>query len=124
MAILTFLVEDSLTIRENLIPALQDLGSAEIVAVAETEDEAKDWLGAHAEGWDLAVVDMFLREGNGIGVVVVCQNRQKHQRVAVLTNYATDSIRERCLNAGANAVFDKSTQLEEFFDYCQQDHSL
>ncbi|MET0334490.1 MAG: response regulator, partial [Rhizobacter sp.] len=69
------------------------------------------------------VVDMLLREGNGIGVVVVCQNRQKHQRVAVLTNYATDSIRQLCLKAGADAVFDKSTQLEEFFDYCQQNHT-
>jgi two-component system OmpR family response regulator len=123
MAMLTFLVEDSLTIRQNLIPALEDLGGAEIVAVAETEDEAKEWLGSHAEGWDLAVVDMFLREGNGIGVVAVCRNRQEHQRVAVLTNYATETIRQRCLNAGADAVFDKSTQLEEFFDYCQQNHS-
>jgi CheY-like chemotaxis protein len=120
MAMLTFLVEDNLTIRENLIPALEDLGGAQIVAIAETEDEAKDWLGAHAGDWDLAVVDMFLKEGNGIGVVVVCQNRQKHQRVAVLTNYATDAIRQRCLKAGADAVFDKSTQLEEFFDYCQK----
>lgn len=120
---LTFLVEDSLTIRENLIPALEDLGDAHVVEIAESEDDAKDWLGAHAGDWDLAVVDMFLREGNGIGVVVVCQNRQKHQRVAVLTNYAADAIRQRCLEAGADAVFDKSTQLEEFFDYCQKSHS-
>jgi CheY-like chemotaxis protein len=122
MAMLTFLVEDSLTIRDNLIPALEDLGGAEIVAIAETEDEAKYWLGAHAGGWDLAVVDMFLREGNGIGVIAVCQNRRKHQRVAVLTNYATETVRQRCLEAGADAVFDKSTQLEEFFDYCRQNH--
>jgi CheY-like chemotaxis protein len=120
---LTFLVEDNPTIRENLIPALEDLGGAEIVAIAETEKEAKDWLSSHTGGWDLAVVDMFLREGSGMGVVAVCRNRRTHQRVAVLTNYATDTIRQRCLTAGADAVFDKSTQLEEFFDYCQKNSS-
>jgi DNA-binding NarL/FixJ family response regulator len=120
MPLLTFLVEDNVTIRENLIPALEDLGGAQIVAIAESEREAADWLGAHASGWDLAVVDMFLKEGSGLGVVAVCRDRKSHQRVAVLTNYATSAIRQRCLSAGANAVFDKSTQLDEFFDYCQQ----
>ncbi len=41
-----------------------------------------------------------------------------HQRVVVLSNYATPAMRERCTELGANAVFDKSSELEEFLAYC------
>ena len=119
MSILTFLVEDNPTIRQHLIPALEDLAGAEVVGLAETEDEAAHWLRLHPQGWDLAVVDMFLKKGSGIGVLVVCRDRPAHQRVAVLTNYATDDMRRRCMKLGADAIFDKSTELDEFFMYCQ-----
>ena len=115
-----FLVEDNEQIREHLIPALADLGSASVLAVAQTEDEAVNWLARHKGQWDLAVVDLFLAQGSGLGVVRWCRGRDRHQRVAVLTNYPTDSMREACIDAGADAFFDKSTQLEEFFDFCLQ----
>ena len=118
-SILTFVVEDSPTIRRNLIPALEDLAGAEVVGLAETEDEAVHWLRLHPQGWDLAVIDMFLKTGSGIGVLEVYQNRHAHQRVAVLTNYATDDMQQRCMKLGADAIFDKSTELDEFFLYCQ-----
>lgn len=122
MALITFLVEDNSTIRENLIPALADLADAPVVGVAETEAEAVKWLHAHRDVWHLAVVDLFLREGSGLGVLQrVCQNRQPHQRVVVLTNYTQPDIRQRCLDMGADAVFDKSNELDAFLDYCAQD---
>lgn len=122
MALITFLVEDNSTIRENLIPALADLADAPVVGVAETEAEAVKWLHAHRDVWHLAVVDLFLREGSGLGVLQrACQNRQPHQRVVVLTNYTQPDIRQRCLDMGADAVFDKSNELDAFLDYCAQD---
>jgi hypothetical protein len=36
----------------------------------------------------------------------------------VLTNYATPQLRERCINLGANRVFDKSDEFEPFLQYC------
>ena len=113
-----FLVEDNARIRDNLIPALADLGSASVMATADSEAEAIGWLARHKGQWDLAVVDFFLKEGTGLGVVDWCNGRMSNQRVLVLTNFATDATRQACLDAGADAVFDKSTQLEEFFDYC------
>ncbi|WP_038218014.1 response regulator [Xenophilus azovorans] len=121
MPLLTFLVEDNPTIRDNLIPTLADLADAPVVGVAETESEATAWLRAHADTWHLAVVDLFLREGSGLGVLGACARRQPHQRVVVLTNYATPDIRARCLELGADAVFDKSNELDDFFDYCAHD---
>lgn len=120
MSLITFLVEDNPTIRDNLIPAMEDLVNASIVGFAETESEAARWLRTHADEWHLAVVDLFLKEGSGLGVLASCRDRDARQRVVVLTNYATADIRERCLKLGANAVFDKSNELDAFLDYCNQ----
>ncbi|RZL94929.1 MAG: response regulator [Variovorax sp.] len=113
-----FLVEDNSLIRENLIPALVDLVSARVLATAESEDEAIAWLAKHKGQWDLAVVDLFLKQGNGLGVVQWCNGREAGQRVVVLTNYPMPEARIACKDAGADRVFDKSTELDEFFEYC------
>ena len=118
MALAVFLVEDNPLIRENLIPAMAELGSASVMATAESQEEAIGWLAEHKGQWDLAVVDFFLKQGTGLDVVKWCNGREPRQRVVVLTNYATKATRRSCLDAGANAVFDKSTDLDEFFGYC------
>lgn len=64
----TYIVEDNATIRENLIGTLEELASVEPVGFAETEDEGKVWLKERAGQWDLAIVDLFLRQGSGLGV--------------------------------------------------------
>ncbi|MDM0015402.1 response regulator [Variovorax sp. J22P168] len=113
-----FLVEDNQKIRDHLIPALAEMGSASVMAIAESEDDAIQWLALHKGQWDLAVIDLFLAQGSGLGVVKWCEGREPTQRVVILTNYATASVRAACLEAGADAFFDKSTQLEEFFEFC------
>ena len=124
MALLTYLVEDNRTIRDNLIPALEDLVDARVLGVAETETDAAAWLAAHADEWQLLVVDLFLRQGSGLGVLKACLGRRAPQRAVVLSNFVSVDIRARCMALGADAVFDKSRDLEAFFDYCTQpDHA-
>jgi len=118
MALLTFLVEDNRTIRDNLIPALEDLVDARVVGIAETETDAVAWLAQHRDEWQLLVVDMFLKEGSGLGVLRACADRGPAQRAVVLSNFINADIRARCMSLGADAVFDKSNELELFFDYC------
>ncbi|RDI28764.1 response regulator [Pseudacidovorax intermedius] len=113
-----FIVEDNPTIRDSLIPTLEDLTDAEIVGLAEGEDEAVRWMQSHSDGWDLAIVDLFLRQGSGLGVLRRLRNGGARQRMVVLTNYATADMRRRCSDAGADRVFDKSNDLDAFFDYC------
>ncbi|CAN5893387.1 hypothetical protein BH11PSE13_BH11PSE13_34980 [soil metagenome] len=120
MALITFLVEDNKTIRDNLIPTLEDLARARVLGTAETEVDAVHWLQSHDGSWDLAVIDLFLREGSGLGVLNGCKDRHAHQRVVLLTNYATPEIRNRALRLGADAVFDKSTELEGLFDFANR----
>ncbi len=118
MALITYLVEDSATIRENLISTLEEIAPVKVVGFAESEDEASLWLSAHDGEWQLAIIDLFLKEGSGLGVLKGCQNRRADQKVVVLTNYATRDIRKRCAELGSDAVFDKSNELDELLDYC------
>jgi DNA-binding NarL/FixJ family response regulator len=119
MPLRTILIEDSETIRENLIPTLAEMADALVIETAETASEAIAALDRHKQDWDLAIVDLFLKEGSGLGVLRAAQDRSPHQHMVVLTNYPTPEIRRRCRDLGADGVFDKSTELEAFFDLCR-----
>jgi len=114
-----FLVEDNTLIRENLTLALEEIAHASMVGSASREDEAVAWLTANPAGWDIAVIDLFLEQGSGLGVLNACVTRSVQQRAVVLSNYATDDMRRRCLQGGADRVFDKSTELDAFLAYCR-----
>ena len=118
MGLKTYIVEDNATIRDNLIATLQELVGIDAVGTAETENEAKDWLGKQGQAWDLAIVDLFLKQGSGLGVLEACRNRDPRQKVIVLSNYATADIRKRCAQLGVDAVFDKSNEIDALVDYC------
>ncbi|WP_372826124.1 response regulator transcription factor [Polaromonas sp.] len=114
----TYIVEDNATIRDNLIATLEELAGIESVGTAETENEAKEWLRNKDQEWDLAIVDLFLKQGSGLGVLEACRNRKPQQKVIVLSNYATADIRKRCAQLGVDAVFDKSNEIDALVDYC------
>ncbi|MGJ7607733.1 response regulator [Variovorax sp. LT1R20] len=116
----TYIVEDNLTIRKNLIGTLEELTCTTVVGFAETEDHARAWL-LHADNkWDLAIVDLFLKQGSGLGVLQACRSRGPTQKVVVLSNYATPDIRRRCAEFGVDAVFDKSNEIDALVDFCLQ----
>ncbi|MET0540372.1 MAG: response regulator transcription factor [Variovorax sp.] len=119
MAYKTYIVEDSPLIRENLVGFLEEVGDAEVVASASTERDAVAWLHSHRNDWDLTVVDLFLLQGNGFGVIKACRERRADQKVVVLSNYATVDMRKRSQALGADAFFDKSAELELFVAWCE-----
>jgi two-component system OmpR family response regulator len=118
MTFRAFIVEDSSTIRHNLMDTLKELAEVEAVGSSETEHEAKGWLAAN--DWDLAIIDLFLRVGSGLNVLEACRQRKPHQKVVVLSNHSSRDVRWRCRQLGADAVFDKSTELEALVEYCVQ----
>ncbi len=120
MELRTFIVEDNVTIRENLIGTLEELACIRALGWAETERAAREWLTSADRPWDLAIVDLFLKQGSGLGVLEACRGRRPAQRVVVLSNYATTDMRKRCSQLGADAVFDKSNEIDALIDYCMQ----
>jgi two-component system, OmpR family, response regulator len=114
----TYIVEDNATIRENLIETLAELAGVRSLGWADAESAARTWLSAHRGAWELLIVDLFLKQGSGLGVLEGCQDRSRNQRVVVLSNYATADMRKRCAELGADAVFDKSNEIDALVEYC------
>ena len=114
-----YFVEDSLIIRENLMETLAELADAVSVGFSETEQEAKAWLTAHIHDWDVAIVDLFLRQGIGIEVVAALCHRPADQKVVVLSNYLSPEVRERCARLGADKIFDKTNEIEALIQFCK-----
>ena len=114
----TYIVEDNATIRENLVGTLEELTRVSAIGHSETESDARRWLVEHTDDWDLTIVDLFLKQGSGLGVLQECIQRRTTQKVVVLSNYATPDIRKRCAQLGADAVFDKSNEIDALVDFC------
>jgi DNA-binding NarL/FixJ family response regulator len=116
----TYLVEDNPTIRDNLIATLEELANVDAVGTTDNENDGKEWLLKNPQQWDLAILDLFLKQGSGLGVLAACRDRKPMQKVVVLSNYATADIRQRCEQLGVDAVFDKSNEIDALVDYCRK----
>jgi DNA-binding NarL/FixJ family response regulator len=123
LSLRAFIVEDHPILRSDMVAMLEDLANVEVVGCFENETSAKAWLQIQETekepGWDLGIVDLFLREGSGLGVITACQQRLKHQKVVLMSNFAVKEVRDRCLQLGADAVFDKSNEIDALLDYCR-----
>ena len=111
-----FIVEDSPVIRENLVAALEEMAPIEVVGTAEDEVSAVRWLRENE--CDLAVVDICLKSGSGLGVLKAASASAKPTKLIVLSNYATPDMRRKCLELGADRVFDKSNEIDALILYC------
>jgi CheY-like chemotaxis protein len=102
------LVEDSVVLTRRLVDLLSEPGRIEVTAQAATQSEAV--LRLQEGPFDVLVVDIELAEGNGVAVI-------RHARqlyppdaqplIVVLTNYASDFVRDHCFAAGADYFLDK-----------------
>lgn len=122
MGMTAYLVEDSAVIRDRLVPMLDALADVQVIGTAETEADAARWLAANR--CDLVLIDLLLRQGSGFGVLKRLQSGQDagNGLRVVLTNQATPEARRRCEELGAAAVFDKSRELDELFDFLRAHH--
>ena len=114
----TYIVEDSPVIRENLIATLEELLPVEVVGTAEDEATALQWLTQPDHPVDLVIVDIFLKGGSGLGVLRAAQSLLQPRKLVVLSNYATQDMRRKCLALGADQVFDKSHEIDALIAYC------
>lgn len=116
----TFLVEDSPVIRENLIATLEEMAPVSVIGSAADESAAREWLDSHRDQCDLVIIDIFLRQGSGLGLLQSLGLQPNRCKRVVLSNFATPDIRRRCLDLGADGVFDKSGEIDALIAYCQQ----
>lgn len=117
-AIRTYIIEDSAVIRENLIATLEELAPVQVVGSAGDQFTALRWIDDPGHEVDLVIIDLFLSDGSGIGVLRAAPMLSRKPRLVVLSNFATPETRRLCLALGADAVFDKSHDIDALVGYC------
>jgi len=113
-----YVVEDNVLVRESLIAALEELAPLRVVGSTADESDAIDWLRGDLRSCDLMIIDLFLHSGTGLGVLAAARERLPQAALVVLSNYATQEVRARCLAGGADRVFDKSRDIDLLVGYC------
>lgn len=114
------LVEDSAMLRGMLRDMLDELDGVGVVA--EAEDEQGALAALERQRPDLAIIDLELRNGSGLGVLRHLQaepERFGRPRAVVFSNYGHPPVRARCAQLGVEHFFDKSFQLDELIDFVQ-----
>jgi CheY-like chemotaxis protein len=112
------LVEDSPLLRGRLENMLSQHAAFKVTGLAAAEAEAIEKLDTVP--YDVIVVDVELRPGSGIGVIRQARSRNKdskdgenHVWIIVLTNYDLPTVRERCMQAGADHFLDKMREIDQ-----------
>jgi CheY-like chemotaxis protein len=111
------LVEDSPLLRGRLENMLSQHAAFKVTGLAAAEAEAIEKL--ESVPYDAIVVDVELRPGSGIGVIRQARARNKdvkdggHVWIIVLTNYDLPTVRERCMQAGADHFLDKMREIDQ-----------
>lgn len=113
-----FLIEDSPRIRDRVIELMNGLQGVVVVGYADSEPGALDWL--RSEEWDAVVVDLKIKDGSGIHVLEKLRTPEFSSKAkVVLTNYGYTELGKRCLALGADAFFDKSSDIDEFLAFIE-----
>jgi len=118
MTIRVLLVEDDRRVHGIVAELLESIGDLKTVSTVTTEAEANLWLEENPQGWDLAVIDLILDAGTGMGVLAKCRTWSSGGKAVVLSNYVSPAIHKHCLALGADAVFHKAHDMDRFMEYC------
>jgi DNA-binding NarL/FixJ family response regulator len=106
-----FLVEDSPIIRARLTESFCELEQVDVIGFAETEQGACEALATTY--CDVVVLDLQLKEGNGLAVLKSLRARDARPVVIVFTNYNFPHYRAKSLELGADHFFDKAREYDQ-----------
>lgn len=108
-----FLVEDSASIRRLLVRRLDAMPGMRVVGEAAGQTEALGLIRWTAP--DVVLMDLSLASGSGLALLRELRRTGYAGRIAVLTSEAYDAYRRACMEAGADAFYDKASGLETLF---------
>ena len=108
-----FVADDSPVVRERLISLLTELPNVEVVG--ET-GAAMDAIDSIRRLKPTAVVLDISMPGGGMFVLETIKKEDQAPLVIMLTNFANEPYRRRCLQLGADYFFDKSSEFDKVID--------
>jgi DNA-binding NarL/FixJ family response regulator len=107
MPMKVFLVDDSAQVVERLMAMLTAVPGIEVIGSAADLPEAIHLVRTARP--DIVILDLNLPSGSGIRLLQAIKTGKLEVKAIVLTNYAFPQYRNKCLEAGAYAFLDKST---------------
>jgi len=112
------IVDDSAIVRERLKAMLSEVTELKNIS------QAKDSLEALSsfQKWNLEVVilDIRMPGKSGIDVLQKIKKATTPPLVIILTNYPYPQYRRKCIEAGADFFFDKSTEFDKVTEVLKQ----
>lgn len=113
-----FIVDDSAIVRVRLKAMFSEIPGIEIVGeAANARDAIKDIRKLKP---DVAIVDIRMPGGNGIDTLKNIKEMKQAPMVIILTNYPYPQYRNKCMEAGADFFFDKSSEFEKVMEVLEQ----
>jgi DNA-binding NarL/FixJ family response regulator len=96
--------------RQRLKRLLADVQEVQVIGEAGEVQEATDAILEQKP--DVVLLDIHLFNGNGIDVLQNLKKEQPAPVVMILTNYPYPQYRQKCLEAGADFFFIKSSEFD------------
>ena len=113
-----FIADDSAPVRERLKTMLSELQGVEIIGQAGDAVEAtKSILELKP---DVVILDIRMPGGGGIDTLRNIKRVTPAPRIIMLTNYPYPQYRKRCMDAGADFFFDKSSEFHKVIEVLKQ----
>jgi len=107
-----FIADDSSEIRKRIIAMLSDLVERiEMIGEAANVQDAINSI--HEFDPDVVILDIRMPGGSGIDVLKEIKKKNEVPVIIILTNYPYSQYRKKCMEAGADFFFDKSSDFEE-----------
>ncbi len=103
------IVDDSAVVRQLLREMLAKIAGADVVGEFESPVAAIESIRRNPP--DVVLLDIQLLNGSGLEVLRAVGAHHPGVKVMVFTNYAEDVYRQRCMQAGAYAFYDKKSDL-------------
>jgi len=105
-----FIADDSPLLRERLASLVSNLEDVALVGEASNASEAIEAIRRLKP--DVVILDIRMPGGNGIRVLKAIKGHATAPTVIMLTAFPYPQYREKCLAAGADYFFDKTTEFD------------
>lgn len=109
-----FIVDDSALVRERIIAMISEHPEIEITGQAKNAQEGINSILKLKP--DVVILDIRMPGGNGIEVLKNIKKNSSGPTIIILTNYPYPQYRKKCIEAGADYFFDKSTEFNKIIE--------
>jgi DNA-binding NarL/FixJ family response regulator len=113
-----FIADDSDLVRERLAALISELGAIELVGQAKNAREALKAIQRLKP--DVAILDIRMPGGSGIQTLRAVKATEAAPVIIMLTAFPYRIYREKCLEAGAEFFFDKTTEFDRVAQVIEQ----